>query len=412
VINEILEHRLANGVVLLAEVMPAVRSAAFNLLIPAGAAHDPDDRRGLAAMLADWWTRGAGSRDSRQILDDLDQLGATHAAAAGTAHLSISAATLGSNLPACLPILADIVLRPHLLEQELEPLRALAIQGLRSLDDDPTSKVLVELRNHAFPDPWGRHAGGTIAGVEAITTADARRYHQTHVGPEGTIVAVAGAIDWPAIRDDVERLFGDWSPRGSPALTVRPAGPARDHITRDTQQIQVALAFPEVTVAHPDYYLARAITAILGGYSSARLFTEVREKRGLCYSISAGYEGYRERALMMCHAGTSTERAQETLDVMLAELHRLARDGVNAEELSTMRAGLKSSLIMQQESSMSRAATLAGDWYHLGRVRSLDEIEGALDGLTPEAVSRHAAGLPLDDLTVVTLGPKPLRFPD
>jgi predicted Zn-dependent peptidase len=411
VTTEIREHRLPNGLVLLADLMPAVQSAAFNILIPAGAAHDPDNRRGLAAMLADWWTRGAGTRDSREILDALDHLGVTHAAAAGTEHLSISAATLGSNLPLSLPIFADIVLRPHLDEEELEPLRALALQGLRSLDDDPGAKVLVELRSHAFPDPWGRHAGGTVEGVEAITTADVRRYHQRHVSPEGVIMAAAGAIDWPALRDLVEQLFGDWSPRPTTALTLKPAGPARDHISRDTQQIQLALAFPEVTVAHPEYYVARAITAILGGYSSARLFTEVREKRGLCYSISAGYEGYRDRAMMMCHAGTSTERAQETLDVILAELRRLACDGVNAEELSTMRAGLKSSLIMQQESSMSRAAMLAGDWYHLGRVRSLDEIADALDALTTEAVNRHAATLPLDDLTVVTLGPKPLRLP-
>ncbi len=150
--------------------------------------------------------------------------------------------------------------------------------------------------------------------------------------------------------------------------------------------------------------------AILGGYSSARLFTEVREKRGLCYSVYASYESHRDRAAMLCYAGTSADRAQQTLDVMLAEIDRLGRDGVDVEELETMRAGLKSSLIMAQESSMSRSGALASDWYFLGRVRSLDEIAAALDALTPEDVSRHAADLArTDDLTILTLGPTALR---
>ena len=113
---------------------------------------------------------------------------------------------------------------------------------------------------------------------------------------------------------------------------------------------------------------------ILGGYSSARLFTEVREKRGLCYTVYASYEGQKDRAAVLCYAGTSTDRAQETLDVTLAEIARLGRDGVDAEELDTMRAGLKSSLIMQQESSMSRAGSLASDWFYLGGSGRIDEI--------------------------------------
>ena len=166
------------------------------------------------------------------------------------------------------------------------------------------------------------------------------------------------------------------------------------------------------TVASPDYYRARAAAAILGGYSSARLFTEVREKRGLCYSVYASYESQRERAALLCYAGTSTDRAQETLDVMLAELHRLGLDGIEPDELETMRAGLKSSLIMAQESSMSRSSALASDWYFLGRVRPLEEISRELDGLTPESVSDYAARFQDHrDLTVLTLGPSALRFP-
>jgi predicted Zn-dependent peptidase len=406
------QHAYDNGLVLVAETMPGVQSAAFTLLLPAGAAFEPEGQGGAATMLAEWVTRGAGDLDSRGLLTALDNLGVNHGESAQTLHTSLAAATLGRNLIPALGLFADVVLRPRLDDAEVDPIRALALQNLRSLDDDPGTKVIYELRRRHFPDPWGRPAPGTPEGVSALTPEALRAFHGRTYRPNGAILGVAGALDWPALRDAVGRLFGGWGPRPEPAVTERPAGPARDHILRETQQIQIALAYPSATVGSPDYYPARAATAILGGYSSARLFTEVREKRALCYSVYASYESQRDRAAALCYAGTGTDRAQETLDVTVAEVRRLARDGVEAEELETMRAGLKSSLIMQQESSMSRSGSLASDWYHLGRVRTLDEIAAALDALTPGSVSAYAAAQDLDAMTVLTLGPNALKFPE
>lgn len=406
------QHVYPNGLVLVAEAMPGVQSAAFTFLLPAGAAYEPEGQGGTAAMLAEWITRGAGDRDSRELLTALDNLGVSHGEGAQTVHTGLSAATLGRNLVPALEIYADILLRPHLDDEEVEPIRALAAQSLQSLDDDPGSKVIYELRRRHFPDPWGRPATGTPEGVEAVTSLGLRSFFETTYRPNGAILAVAGAIDFAALRDAVGRLFGGWSKRPEPSVELRPTGPRREQILKDTQQIQIALAYPTATVTSPDYYVARAASAILGGYASARLFTEVREKRGLCYSVYASYESLKDRAAVVCYAGTSTDRAQETLDVTLAEIERLSRSGVEAEELDMMRAGLKSSLIMQQESTMSRSGSLASDWFYLGRVRSLAEISAALDGLTPESVGAFTARQTLDEMTLVTLGPKPLKVPD
>jgi predicted Zn-dependent peptidase len=405
-------HQYSNGLVLVAETMPGVQSASFSLLLPAGAAYEPAEKGGTASMLTEWITRGAGDRDSRELLTALDNLGVSHGESAQTLHTSLSAATLGRNLIPALEIYADILLRPHLDDAEVEPIRALTLQSLQSLEDDPGSRVIYELRRRHFPDPWGRAAPGTPEGVEAVTVRDLRTFFRHAYRPNGAILGVAGAIDWPALRDAVGRLFDGWKPRPEPSVTVRPTGPKRDHIVKETQQIQIAIAYPTETVGSPDYYLARATTAVLGGYSSARLFTEVREKRGLCYSVYASYESQRDRAAVLCYAGTSPDRAQQTLDVTLAEIARLTTSGVDAEELETMRAGLKSSLIMQQESSMSRSSSLASDWFHLGRVRSLDEISQELDELTPASVGAFAARQATDDLTILTLGPTPLALPD
>jgi predicted Zn-dependent peptidase len=409
--SSVSHHQFPNGLVLVAESMPSVQSAAFSLLLPAGAAYEPEGLGGTASMLSDWITRGAGERDSRELLTALDNLGVSHGEGAQTLHSSVSAATLGRNLIPALEIYADVLRRPHLDDEEIEPIRALAIQNLQSLEDDPGSKVIYELRKRHFPDPWGRPAPGTTDGVKAATPDHLRAFHRANYRPNGAILAVAGAIDWPALKDAVERLFGDWKPQSEPAIELRPGGPRRDHILKETQQTQIALAYPTVTVDSPDYYQARAMIGILGGYSSARLFTEVREKRGLCYTVYSTYEGQKDRAAVLCYAGTSTDRAQQTLDVTLEEIDRLGRDGIEAEELDTMRAGLKSSLIMQQESSMSRAGSLASDWFYLGRVRPIDEISRSLDALTPGSVGDFARRNTTEGMTILTLGPTALQLP-
>jgi predicted Zn-dependent peptidase len=414
--SSIRSQQFENGLVLVAETMPAVQSAAFTLLLPAGAAFEGADglnlRGGAATMMSEWIMRGAGERDSRALLAALDTLGVSHAETAQTLHTSFAGATLNRNLLPALEIFADVVLRPHLADGEIEPIRALCMQNLRSLEDDPAAKVIYELRRRHFPDPWGRPAVGTTEGVASLTAADLRHFLQKTYRPNGAILGVAGAIEWPTLADAVGRLFGDWKRQPEPRVPDHPSGPHRHHIVRETQQIQIALAYPSVTIASPDYYKARATAAILGGYSSARLFTEVREKRGLCYSVYASYDGQRDRAAMLCYAGTSPDRAQQTVDVMVAEVERLSESGVALDELDMMRAGLKSSLVMAQESSMGRSSALASDWYFLGRVRPIEEITEALDALTPEAVSEFAHTLKnTRGTTFLTLGPTELRVP-
>src|SRR4051794_34552161 len=264
----IAQHEFPNGLVLVAETMPSVQSAAFSLLLPAGAAYEPADGGGAASMLSEWISRGAGGRDSHELLSALANLGVSHGESAQTLHTSIGAATLGRNLIPALELFADVVLRPHLDDDEIEPFRALALQNLRSLEDDPGTKVIYELRRRHFPDPWGRPSPGTPESVAALSPAALRQFHRQAFRPNGAILGVAGAIDWPSLRDAVGRLFGDWSSRPEVSVQERATGPSRDHILREAQQIQIALAYPSVTVASPDYYQARAAVTILGGYSS------------------------------------------------------------------------------------------------------------------------------------------------
>ena len=160
----------------------------------------------------------------------------------------------------------------------------------------------------------------------------------------------------------------------------------------------------------PDYYVASAAVGVLGDGMSSRLFPEVREKRGLCYSVYASHGTLLDRGSVFGYAGTSAERAQETLDVMLHEIVRLS-EGIEAGELDRLKARIKSSLIMQQESTSARSALLTRDWYFLGRVRTLDEVEAIVDGLSADEINRYLASHRPEKFTIVTLGPKALEVP-
>jgi predicted Zn-dependent peptidase len=407
--QEVYQHTFANGLTLLAERMDHVRSAALNFLVPAGCVYDPPEHLGVGSVLADLITRGAGPRDSRELTLALDNLGLDRSESVGSMHTRFWGATVATNLPAALEIYADILRRPHLPAEEMDAVKALALQDLRALEDEPRQKMLIELRKRHYPAPLGQDRRGTEAGINSLTADVVRKQYRRLFHARGTILSVAGNIEWKPLRDQVERLFGDWPGGAEAPLTLGPASAGVTHLTKETTQTQIGIAYPSVPFGQPDYYAALGAVNVLSGGMSARLFTEVREKRGLCYAVWATYQTFRDRAAILCYAGTTNERAQETFDVTMAELKRLA-DGIEPDEVERVRAGLKSSLIMQDESTSARAGTLASDWYYLGRVRGFDEIQSAINGLTPEGIVGHLRRHPPENFTIVTLGPKALKI--
>jgi predicted Zn-dependent peptidase len=406
--QDVYQHTYANGLTLLVERMDHVRSAALNFRVPAGCVYDPPDQRGIASVLADLITRGAGKRTSRELSLALDNLGLDRDESVGAMHVRFWGSTLARNLPAALDIYADILCRPHLPEDEIDAVRALAMQDLAGLEDEPRQKVLIELNSRHFPPPLGQDRRGTVEGIESLTADKLRNHYRRLFQPRGTILSIAGNVEWEPLRDQVGRLFGDWIPGQAPELRLEKTPGPREHIQKDTTQTQIGIAFASVPISHSDYYAALGAVNVLSGGMSARLFTEVREKRGLCYAVWASYSTFKDRACIICYAGTTNERAQETLDVTLGELERL-QNGIEVEEVERVQAGLKSSLIMQEESTSARAATLASDWYFLGRVRSFDEIQNAINALTPEGILGYLRRHPAGNYTIVTLGPRPLN---
>lgn len=399
---------LPNGIILLGQRMEQVSSAAMSLLLPAGASLDDDLSAGAATVAGEWCLRGAGDRDTRRLNDALDCLGCQHHQNVLSRHIHFSAAQLGRNLTDVLTIHADIIRRPMLREETFEPCRSLVLQELEALEDEPAQKCNVLLREQFYPYPLGRCTGGHAEALHKMTSGAVREHIQGHFTPQGFLLAAAGNIEWDRFCDTAEKCFGDW--KAAPAAATKPA-PARKgftHIKKESAQVHIAIGHASVPLSDGRYYAARMAETVLSGGMSGRLFTEVREKRGLVYHVSSRYHSLKDYAGMFTYAGTTPEKAQQTFDVTVGELRRLG-EGVGDDEMDRARTQLKSSLIMQGESTSARAGALAGDWYHLRRLRSLKEISDAIDNVKSDDVLEYLRDFPADDLTVLIIGPQPIN---
>lgn len=408
--QEFFTHRLGNGLTLIGEKMDAVSSAAFSILVPLGAATDPDGLEGSSALLAEMFNKGAGAWNAKQLSGEFEALGIHRSHSSGIEVSIFSGACLGENLERALEIYSEVLFRPHLPSEELISVKELALQDLRALEDEPSSKVMSELAKVFYPAPFGRSQLGTVEGINAVDIASLRDYYEREFLSSSVIIAVAGDFDWERIVAVVERLYGSFS--GTRALLDVGAFSPDDkahHLQRQTSQLQVALAYPSVSLGDPDYYAAKVAVSLLSGGMCGRLFVEVREKRGLVYRVSASHSAARSRSAVFASAGTTPENAKETLSVMLSELRGVGQ-GISEEELLRAKADLKSRVIMQSELTSVRASALVNDWWNLGSLRTIKEVKQGIDSVTSEQIAAHVERHPVSPITLATLGPVSLEL--
>lgn len=396
---------LGNGLTLLVEPMPSLRSASVALLSPASVVRQPEGRQGVANVLAEMVARGAGGLSARAHSDALDRLGVQRGVTCASRHLHVSARLLGDNLKEALPLLMAQVTSPLLEAGALGPSRELCLQEFDALADDPQQRAMILLRQKHYADPFGRHPLGDAAAIESLTLDDVRQFWKSCAVPGGSILAVAGAVDPSAVRDWAEAACAGWTGAVAqqPLGTLPVRGTHRE--TADATQCHIALACEAGKETSPEAILWKAAVAILSGGMSGRLFTEVREKRGLCYSVYATYAGAAEFGTVLAYAGTTAPRAKETHEVLLRELSRLS-EGVSPEEFARAKVGMKAGLVMQGESSAARASSIANDQVVYGHPRTLEEKAAQVDALTWERVDAFVRGIRLEPATTVVIGPE------
>jgi predicted Zn-dependent peptidase len=399
-------EELANGLRIAVEPMPGLHSAAIGVFLTAGGRHERVEQNGIAHFLEHMAFKGTPTRSAQAIAEEIEDVGGYINAYTGKEMTAYYARVLAADVPRALDILADIVLNPLFEAPDIEVERGVILQEIGQALDTPDDIIFDWLQEAAFPDqPFGRTILGAAERVGGFGRADLAGFVAEHYGPDRIIVAAAGAVDADRIRADVERLFGHLARR--PKLEIAAArftgGERRE--ARDLEQVHMAMAFEGPRARDDAAYAAQIYATVLGGGMSSRLFQELRERRGLCYSIFAQAGAYEDTGLITLYAGTGADQIRELAELTMDELRRAA-DGLSTAEIERARAQLKAGLLMGLESASARAERLARMLNIWGRVPALDETLARIDAVTSEGLRAFAERLALRaEPALALLGP-------
>ncbi len=400
-------HQCANGLAVVVEEIEHVASAAYSFHIPGGILHDHEERVGEAHILTELTSRGAGVLDSRALSDSFDELGIRHSESAAHNRFVYRGSLLAEHLPRALELVASMALKPTFPQAELESIRSLYLQDVYSLKDNPGRWAMTELTQRYYPEPYNRPSIGTEEGLQGASIESLRDLWARCYSPVGSVLSVAGNVSAQEVIAQVESVFSGWKgdELSVPEFSACHDG-QRHHINSDSAQEQIVLAFPAPKFLDELYYPAKVANSILSGGMFGRLFIEVREKRGLCYTVYSRHSANNDYGTTVAYAGTTPERAHETLEVMLEQLGSV--EGLTEEELGRAKANLLSSIVIGEESVASRCGSNASDWWLLKRIRGVDEISAALQAVTSEQVYEVFQQFPASRYSLLTLGQRDL----
>ncbi len=397
--------RLSSGMTVVTDTMPHLQSASVGVWVNAGSRHEALADHGISHMLEHMAFKGTERRSARAVVEEIEAVGGhlnahtTHEATAYYVRL------LKDDVPLGADILADILQFSTFEPEEVAREQGVIIQEIGQAADTPDDLVFDLLLEASFPDqPLGRPILGTPESVKSFDGARLKSYMGAkYAGPQ-LVLAGAGAVEHRALTEMGESLF-----KALPTAEPEDAAPARFGATdcredKDLEQVHLTLAFEGVDYADPDYYTAQVFSSVLGGGMSSRLFQEVREKRGLCYSVYSFNWSFDDTGLFGIYAGTAEQDVAELVPVIADELNRLASDA-SEEEAARARTQLKAGMLMGLESSAARVEQLARQQMIFGRPLSVDEITERVDAVDAAALRRFAGRITASKPSIAAVGP-------
>jgi predicted Zn-dependent peptidase len=398
-------HRLPNGVRIVAEPMPGLASASVGLWVTAGGRHERAEQNGVAHFLEHMAFKGTARRSARRIAEEIEDVGGYINAYTGREMTAYYARVLGPDVPLALDILADIVLAPAMPDPEIEVERGVILQEIGQALDTPDDIIFDWLQETAYPDqPFGRAILGPAERVGAFGRADLAGFVAEHYGPDQIILSAAGAVDPDAIVRLAEAHLGHLVPRPQPAADPARFTGGERRVARRLEQAHVALAFAAPGSRDDAAYTAQLYAGAMGGGMSSRLFQELREARGLCYTVFAQASAYADTGAITLYGGTSAEQVRPFVEITVDELRRAAGD-LSEAELARARAQMKAGLLMGLESCSSRAERNARMVMIWGRVPTIGETVERIEAVDLAQLRGFAGGLCATTPALTLLGP-------
>ena len=406
-------HRttLPNGLVVLTEQLPGVRSAATGLYVRTASAHERREQMGISHLLEHMVFKGTERRSAKQLALELEVRGGSLDAFTGRDYTSYQAHTLDADLPLAVEILTDLARRPLLRESDLEPERNVILEEINGVEDTPDDLVFELHAGALWPaHPYGYSILGDAGTLASLSTDDLRCLHQTGYYRGNFVVAAAGNVHHDQLLTVLERegwFEGAAAEPARPAVAAVPAVQGADrHETRDTAQTHIVFGTDTFPLNDPRRFALAILTNVFGGGMSSRLFQRVREELGLAYAIFAYKHFYQSAGQLGVYIGTQPATADAAVDAIRGEYARLAREGLPADELADGKQQLKGQVMLSLESPAARMGRLAGFILHADEYRPLDRMLAEIDAVTADDVAGVAEEFfGPERQTVVRLGP-------
>ncbi len=397
--------RLPNGLRVATDRMDSVETVSIGVWADVGTRNEAAEINGVSHLLEHMAFKGTARRSARAIAEEIEAVGGHLNAYTAREQTAYYARILAGDLPLAVDIISDILQHSTFDAEELARERAVVLQEIGQAEDTPDDIVFDHFQATAFPDqPMGRPVLGQaeiVGSMKGETIAD---YMRRHYGPERLVLSAAGAVDHDHLVALAGKAFTDLA-----SGEARPVEPARyqggeSRNERDLEQVHLVLGLPGVSYLDPDYYALGILSTLFGGGMSSRLFQEIREKRGLVYSIYSFNSAFRDGGIFGVYAGTGEKEAEEILPLVIEELRRLPAT-LTAEELDRARAQAKAGVLMARESTSNRAEQLASHLIVHGRPLSNEEILSRIEAVDASQLGRVAHRLMAGRPTLAALGP-------
>ena len=389
--------RLPNGLLVLTESIPHVRSVSMGVWVNSGSRDEPLAINGISHFVEHMVFKGTTSRSAQQFAREADSIGGNFDAFTGKEGICFTVKVLDEHVPRALDLLADLVLHPTFTAEDITREQGVILEEIKMDEDNPDYLVHETFtqnfwKGHAL----GRPILGTARTVRAFNQQTVLNFYASRFTPRNMVFSAAGNLDHDTFVAQVAEQFSSLAAAGEAEPDRIPAPAATPHITlkskKSLEQVQLCIGVTAPPVNSPQRYAIYLLNSMLGGGMSSRLFQSVREERGLAYSIYSETSPFRDTGLLAIYAGTSTEHTAEVLKLTTEELARMKSTTVSDAELKRAKDQLKSNIVLGLESSGSRMSNLARQEIYYGRFFSPEEIVAEVDAVTPteiQALARH-----------------------
>jgi len=399
---------LPNGIRILTERMPHVRSVAVGVWVETGSRHEPEVRGGVSHLIEHLVFKGTATRTAQDIARTMDSVGGQMDAFTTKENTCFYVQVLDEHLPLAVDLLTDILLHPLFDAEELEREKSVVLQEIRMVEDTPDDII----HDLFAAQVWSEHPlARPILGTRELVTGFGRDGIAEHFGeeyvPPQIIIAVAGNVTHQQVVDLFGGGFNGFQRPAPPRASTTPRlSPGVNIVHKALEQVHLVMGFPGLRHAAPERYAMFLLNDVIGGSMSSRLFQEIRERQGLVYSIHTGAQAYADTGVLYVQAATDAQNFSKVLKSVLKELRDLKKDGVTADELKRAKDHLKGSLMLSLESTSSRMNRLAKHEMHLGSFLTMDAMLASIDGVKHEEVQALVTQvIDEDQLALTTLGP-------